>query len=246
MLRLPEIGGHPARRATAQFDGEEQAAAQAAADSLLNAGDYGRALHRALELWAKDRSSGVPGRKPSEHLAGALQALGLQPKREQREQALAALERIESQLGRWRPLFVEAPFTLDFGEEGRPLLVSGYIDLVALDENGVTCLLDYKTGDIKADHALQLALYRQAAREVYGLDVVRCLIGRIDQDAFALVAIDPAGDAELRQRIRAVRDGLERCDDTAQPGEWCWSCGYRGAPCRDYPRNKTRAKATTI
>lgn len=241
VLRLPELDAQ-ASVADVRPDDEDglEPLRTAPLDSLQNAGDYGQMLHKALELWAADRRDGRVPANPAAYLDAALRAVRAGPSRSQREQALHVLGQIQDELLAWKPLHLEAPFTLDFGEQGSPALVLGYLDLIARDEAGRACLVDYKTGEPSPDHALQLALYRLAAREVYGIEIERCLIGRIADATFALEPIDPVEEPELHARIRAVREGLARGDERATPGEWCWSCSYRNAPCRDYPRSSPR------
>jgi len=242
VLRLPDLGAQGRAASVSRdddVDGLEPLHA-APIDSLQNAGEYGQTLHKALELWAADRRDGRAPADPAAYLDAALRTVGAGPSRSQREEALHVLGRIQRELSGWKPLHVEAPFTLDFGEHGTPALVFGYLDLIARDEAGRACLVDYKTGEPSPDHGLQLALYRLAAREVYRIEIERCLIGRIAGATFTLEPIDPVHEPELRARIRAVREGLERGDERARPGAWCWSCVYRNAPCRDYPRTSSR------
>lgn len=237
-LGLPEIGRakHGSARWSAE-DAVDEPGAAAPPDALLNAGEYGQTLHKALELWASDLRDGRSSASAALYLDEALKLVRSPPSREQHDEALFALERIKTELGRWKPLQIEAPFTLDFGDEGDPLLVTGYLDLVATDADGKVCLVDYKSGDPFEDHALQLALYRMAAREVYGLPVERCLIGQVAGKNFSLDQIQPVDETELRDRIRAVRRGLAQREDRARPGKWCWNCSYRAAPCLDYQDN---------
>ncbi|MBC5806096.1 MAG: UvrD-helicase domain-containing protein [Candidatus Eremiobacter antarcticus] len=239
MFRLPEIvatkGWTPSR---APFDAASNAADDGPPeDSILSVGEQGQLVHKALELWALDRMSGT-SRTPTDYVAGAVQALNLTPPAAKLSAMAASVGRVSSSLSGWMPLHVEAPFTLDLGEEGSRLLVSGYIDLVAKDETGRSCLLDYKTGDAhEASHyALQVALYQAAVRAVYAIPDARCFIGRIGERAFSLEPVTPIANEELSARILAVRNGLRAQNVTPIPGDWCFSCPYRGAPCQDYKR----------
>lgn len=239
LLRVPEVGGFARRpklpRAVEGLEAEDLAPA----DSLLGAGDYGEVLHKALELWALGKRAGEPPRRPASFIAAAVLDLALTPGRAQVASAERSMERIVQELESWRPLHVEAPFTLDFGEEGKPLLVSGYLDLLAQDGAGRTSLLDYKTGGARGlEYALQLALYRAAARDVYGLEGAQCFVGRVKESGFSLEPIEPVSERELRERVVRVRDGLLARDTRPVAGAWCTTCGYRSAPCQDYLRSK--------
>jgi ATP-dependent exoDNAse (exonuclease V) beta subunit len=239
MMHLPEVGGLQklaiVRRRVDETLGPDDLAPQ---DSLLGAGEYGLVLHKALELWALDRQQKRAPRLAAVYVREAAAQIEASPAKRQQDDAEQALGRISSELAAWVPERIEAPFTLDFGNEGRPLLVSGYLDLLARDAQGRVCLVDYKTGAADANHALQLALYRTAARNVYALDVECCYIGHVQGKNFSLELVEPVSDEELRRRINEVRDGLLRRDVTPRAGSWCATCGYRAAPCQDYYRKK--------
>ena len=239
IVRLPEVGGVQ-RRLRARRDLETPDAIEIAPDgSLLASGDYGEVLHKALELWAIDKRSGNKARPAGTLIADAAALVALSPGRAQAQMAERALENVAGELAAWSPLLVEARFTLDFVEEGKPLLVIGYLDLLARDADGRMCLVDYKTGGARGAHfGLQLGLYRAAARDVYGFSDVQCFVGRVKDDSFSLEPIDPVSDSELRRRIIRVRDGLVARDTQPVAGAWCGTCGYRAAPCMDYQKAK--------
>ncbi|HXN09557.1 MAG TPA: ATP-dependent DNA helicase [Candidatus Acidoferrales bacterium] len=239
IVHLPEVGGTERRR-RAQRDWETPDAIEIASDdSLLASGDYGEVLHKALELWAIDKRAGARVRPAGTLIADAAAQVALSPGRSQAHMAERALEKISQAFDAWTPLLAEARFTLDFGEEGKPLLVIGYLDLLARNGDGRMCLVDYKTGEARGTHfGLQLGLYRAAARDVYGFPDVRCFVGRVKGDAFSLEPIEPVSDAELRRRITRVRDGLLARDTQPIAGAWCGTCGYRAAPCMDYQKAK--------
>jgi len=235
MLRLPEVSeNQKQKRLELRTEESLDPSEMAAPDSLLGAGEYGQVLHKALELWAVDKRNKASVKSAAAYLDDAARLLAVAIPKKQRDEAQSALERSMLELREWQPVHIEAPFTLDFGEEGRPLLVSGYLDLLARTTDGQACLIDYKTGDQTADHALQLALYRCAADEVYGMKNPACFVGQIDGKDFTLRRVEPVASAELRARMLAVRDGLLAREDRAIAGAWCWTCGYRDAPCRAY------------
>jgi superfamily I DNA/RNA helicase len=233
MLRLPETAVAPPRRAGVA-DGDEGSIEAPPPDSLLAAGEYGLLLHTALEQWARDKRAGAPLREAGAYVRGAQALLRLAAPEEQLARARGVLSQLMRRLQDWQPVAIEAPFVLDFGREGRPLLVTGYIDLLARDGADDPCLVDYKTGDPTTDHALQLALYKRAAAAVHAVEPKRCFIAQISGGAVALNEVTPVSDAELERRIAEVCRGLLTRDVRARPGAWCWSCGYRGAPCLDY------------
>jgi ATP-dependent exoDNAse (exonuclease V) beta subunit len=243
-LRLPQVAT-PQRRARARRDWEDPASPANAIglpeslsdqDSLLNAGDYGAMLHKALELWALAQKDGV-SRSAAHLVSDALGALGLSPGSDERRRAIGAVKQVGRAFEGWTVLAAEAPFTIDVGSEGDPQLLFGYLDLLSRDGDGKVCLVDYKSGDaLGAEFGLQLALYRAAAKSVYGFDVERCYIGRIKENAFELEPIWPAAQDEIRARIARVREGFVVRDMRAYAGAWCGKCGYRAAPCKDFAR----------
>jgi ATP-dependent helicase/nuclease subunit A len=236
MLRLPETAIAPPRR-PGVADGDEGPIEAPPPNSLLAAGEYGLLLHTALEHWALNKRAGVPLRDAGAYVRGAQTLLHLEAPEKQFAHAHGVLSQLMERLQDWQPVAIEAPFVLDFGREGRPLLVTGYIDLLARDGAGDPCLVDYKTGDPTTDHALQLALYKRAAAAVYAVEPKRCFIAQISGSTVTLNEVVAVSDAVLERRIAAVCRGLLTRDVRARPGAWCWSCGYRGAPCLDY---KTR------
>ena len=235
IMRLPEVSS-VRRRQRARRGWQELGMSDLAPDdSLLNEGDYGEVVHKALELWAIAKRLGGVHQTSQELVAAAATVLGFSLPSAQLASAAGALNNIAHELADWKPLHVEAPFTLDFGDEGKPALVCGYLDLLATDRDGRPCLIDYKTGGaLSGKFELQLALYRMAAREAYGIDETQCFIGRVADSRFTLERIDPVDDATLRARILAVRDGLLAQEARPVPGAWCYTCGYRAAPCQDY------------
>jgi ATP-dependent helicase/nuclease subunit A len=245
MLRVPEVGTAQRRhRARRGWDALEPSDVSLD-DSLLCSGDYGELLHKALELWAVSRLSGARVRSPGDLIAQAASVLAMSPAASQARTAARALERIEGEFADWTPLYVEAPFTLDVGSEGSPLLVAGYLDLLARDRAGRICLVDYKTGGVRGARVeLQLALYAAAAKRVYGVDVERCFVGRIEDEKFSLEPIALVSDDELHSTIVRVRDGLLARDMQPNAGTWCGTCGYRAAPCMDFKNSKPTQKRT--
>ena len=242
-LRLPQVAT-PQRRARARRgwdDPVDSVALQspqgcADDDSLLKAGDYGAMVHKALELWALAKRDGASTPIP-QLVDDAGRALDLCPGGEEWRAAISSVEHVARAFEGWTVLLAEAPFTIDAGSEGDPQLLLGYLDLLARDEHGRVCLVDYKSGGaLGSEFGLQLALYRRAAKSVYGIDVERSYIGRVKESSFALEAASPVDDDEVRATITRVRQGFVGRDSRAHAGAWCGKCGYRAAPCMDYKR----------
>jgi hypothetical protein len=136
-------------------------------------------------------------------------------------------------LAGWTPLYAEAPFTLDV--DGTT--VSGFIDLIARDPAGRAMVIDYKTGIAPAeDYALQLALYREAARAAYGVDA-GAVLARVRDGAVQFESAPELDRGVVASRVRAAALGIANGDDTPKPGPWCATCAYRAAPCMSFPRS---------
>ena len=196
--------------------------------SLLSLGAYGDLVHRALELWAR-----APGRDAAAFVSDAVRDTGATPSADEHKRAVRTVETVIAEFAGAQPLLAEAPFTFDIGD----VIVTGFIDLALRDANGKTLLIDYKTGTKPAaSYALQLALYRKAAADAYGLSVDACVIARVSEDGVTLEDVELPGDAEIEQRVARVARGIASADLTARPGAHCDTCPYRAAPCMDYAR----------
>lgn len=235
ILRLPDLRRE---RAETSDDSVSEAIAldDADVDSLL-ASDRGRLVHRALERWAQARMTNARIDTADAYVAGAMSELGLRPKAAERNEATAQVGGAIRALGNWHIERAEAPFLLQFGDA----VVTGFIDLMARDNAERTVILDYKTGDTPAsEYALQLGLYREAARRAYGVQDPVCMIGRFEGDGFTLEEVGAPGADEVRSRVAAVAAGLRAADTRPIPGRWCFTCAYRAAPCDAYPRGAER------
>jgi ATP-dependent exoDNAse (exonuclease V) beta subunit len=227
-LGIPRIAAGSARFGEVDpLDGPERDA-----DSLLGLGAYGDVVHRALELWAGAQIAGQPAATGADAIARAARELGEEPSKSDMRRAIDAFHMMTAALAGWTPLYAEAPFTLDI--DG--VSVSGFIDLIARDPTGAAMVVDYKTGVAPAaDYALQLALYREAARAAYGVDAGATLARIRD----GIVSFEPAPErdrAAIAARVRAAAQGIANGDDTPRPGVWCATCPYRAAPCMSFPR----------
>jgi len=220
---LPRLGRDP--RARLDDEGANDRA-ERARDSLFSAGAYGDLVHRALETWGR-----TPGRAASDYIAGAVRDLDVKPSKGERSSAVASVEAVIATLAGWKPLLVEAPFTLDVGD----VQVTGFIDLIARDREGRNVIVDYKTGVTGKEHyALQLALYRIAASKAYRIDVAASAIARIGPSGVTFEFVEMPGEAAVTKHVEDVAVGIRRGDLTAKAGPQCTTCPYRAAPCLDF------------
>ena len=80
-------------------------------------------------------------------------------------------------------VLLDAHDLLENGPEGEQILLNGAIDLLLFEGDGLT-IVDFKTDRIRGgeeevqaqEHRLQLKLYEQAAREIFGLPVKECWV----------------------------------------------------------------------
>lgn len=66
----------------------------------------------------------------------------------------------------WEMLAVEAPFEIEIGDAA----IRGYVDRVLVDPNGVTRIVDLKTGKQPPKSNLQLGVYRLGIQQALGID----------------------------------------------------------------------------
>jgi len=228
-LGIPPLAAENARIINPEsFDGPVRDA-----DSLLGLGAYGNLVHRALELWAAARIAGNAAGTDADAIAQAARELGEEPSKIEARRASDAFTLVTQALAGWTPLFAEAPFTIEI--DG--VTVLGFIDLIARDPAGIATVLDYKTGVAPAaDYALQLALYREAARGAYGVDA-SAMIARIRDGIVSFEQAPELDRATMIRRVRSAAVGIANADDTPRPGSWCTTCPYRAAPCMSFARS---------
>jgi ATP-dependent exoDNAse (exonuclease V) beta subunit len=232
ILRLPDL-----RRRKPEASDDAVAEAISAdgedADALL-ASDRGRLVHRALERWALSQMGGAPSDSAAVYIAAAATEFALRLKGNELKEAIGDVRAAIDGLRDWRVMRAEAPFLMQFGDA----VVTGFIDLIALDETGRPAILDYKTGTTPvSEYALQLGIYREAARRAYGVRDPRCAIGRFENGRFTIETIDTPAEQDVRARVAAVAAGLSAADTEPRPGRWCYTCTYRAAPCDAYPHS---------
>ena len=64
-------------------------------------------------------------------------------------------------------VMAEVPFSLRIDDNGRPIILRGTIDGVAISAQGAVTVIEFKTGQPRASHQAQLDLYVRAARELF-------------------------------------------------------------------------------
>jgi DNA helicase-2/ATP-dependent DNA helicase PcrA len=127
-----------------------------------------------------------------------------------------------------KPLWLERKFDIKIG----PHRVRGRVDRVDRLADGSHELIDYKTGERKSEAALendlQLALYRVAAREDWGLEASSCSYYYV-LDAEKVAAPTKPDDAERVERtVLEVGEGVLGQDFEPRPSPTtCGWCDYR-------------------
>jgi DNA helicase-2/ATP-dependent DNA helicase PcrA len=213
-------------QAPAQFDRRDVA-------GLLGAGEYGRLVHRSLERWTRDRIAKLPAQPAEAYVVAAGKELSVSARSQSMKRAVAAVEAALNALAGWTPLHSEAPFTVRY--DG--IMVTGFVDLIAFDPQGIASIVDFKTGNADpSEFALQLGLYKDAASRAYGVTDAACIIGRFAEGAFSLEMVQALTSDEVRRQVARVAAGVREGDFTAKPGEHCARCPYRAAPCMDFAK----------
>ena len=160
----------------------------------------------------------------------------------EREQAFDLVERIEAseirqRLRRARRVQSELPFTTSAGD----LVMQGFLDVIADEDDGAALVVDWKTGHdeedvFAADYALQRKMYALAAlrspRRPAQVEAVtlHAATGQVDTDVFAQADIERL-EADLHQAAAAVfAAAAEPAAATQQP--FCSGCPglRRGCP----------------
>ncbi|MDE2572906.1 MAG: PD-(D/E)XK nuclease family protein, partial [bacterium] len=195
-------------------------------DDAIGADEYGTLIHLALERYNRRRVEGLPA-----DLLQAFEAqigeLGLRSRIAPARLAAArsALQAyLRHPIAQARVLGAEVAFNIDFAG----VTVRGAVDLVAeLGEQAL--IVDYKTGAGPTGHyALQLAIYREAARHIFGeRDWQSRLLILRDGDAHELQL--PEIDAAAR--VSELASGIARLEFAPSPGAGCAACPFRAQPC---------------
>ena len=188
---------------------------------------YGRVIHRALELLMARRISGDE-LTPDTALAEAIDDEDWEPSDDERQRAGKAIDDAVACLKTLVPIDAERPFEVDV--DG--VRLGGFIDLIALDNDGTPVIVDYKTGRTPGQHyALQFALYAYATREEFPNSGARVL--RIAADRASFETIVPATEEQLRRAVASART-ME--SDEPRPGSQCTYCPYAHNVCAAAPK----------
>jgi DNA helicase-2/ATP-dependent DNA helicase PcrA len=193
---------------------------------------FGILIHNVLERFHKDNGAGGLERL-MELFESGWRRTGfgssddeLQFRDRAREAMRLYWEREEEAEG--EPLWLERKFDIKIG----PHRVRGRVDRVDRLPDGSHELIDYKTGERKSEAALendlQLALYRVAAREDWGLEASSCSYYYV-LDADKVAAPTKPDDAERVERtVLEVGEGVLGQDFEPRPAPTtCSWCDYR-------------------
>ncbi len=195
---------------------------------ILHDAEFGSLVHHALELWGRTAMSGLLP-DADEILDRAFRSFP-HLARSERTRALAFVRHGIALLADLRPTAVEHPFT----HEIAGMRLSGTIDLVALDAEGTTHVVDYKTGTHgrEEQQALQLDLYARAVAARAGNGNVRARLLRL-HDNGAEWHEPPMPPATRLEELVATAGKLE--SDEPRTGAHCRHCPYYESPCDAKP-----------
>jgi ATP-dependent exoDNAse (exonuclease V) beta subunit len=155
--------------------GEDRAAARAApGERGLEARARGTLVHALMESFDFARGSAPT----SEDVARHARALGLRIGREERDELIVLLATAlraapAARIASAASIRREQPFAFSLGD-GEPL-ITGVIDLLALERDGAQLVLDYKSDRVAPDVELEALVEREYAiqRRLYALAVLR-------------------------------------------------------------------------
>ena len=199
---------------------------------------FGILVHNVLERYhAEELRGAAPGEGGLDRLLALFEAgwrrtgFGFSDDELQyRDRAVAALARYHERdsAGASRPVWLERRFSFKIDED----TVSGRIDRVDRHPDGGYELIDYKTGAPKAaaelSGDLQIALYRIAARESWGIDAADGSYWYVLDDQKVRVAGEPGALNRVERTVREVASGITGQDFEPRPSfEKCSWCDYR-------------------
>ncbi|HTA35766.1 MAG TPA: UvrD-helicase domain-containing protein [Solirubrobacteraceae bacterium] len=222
---------------------EDRAAGRAASGERgLEARARGTLVHAVME--SLDFAAGTP---PSvESVSSQARALGLRLGRDERDELAELLEKAAraapaSRIAKARNVRREHPFAFSLGD-GEPL-ITGVIDLLALDADGVHVVLDYKSDRVAADVELESLVEREYAiqRRLYALavlregassvEIVHWFLEREESVAASYRSADRA-DLERELSARIARARQTRFAVSAAPHRGlCLTCPGRSGLC---------------
>ncbi len=147
-----------------------------------------------------------------------------------RDRAVAAFARYyeRDSSGGSRPIWLERRFSFKIGDN----TVSGRIDRVDRHPDGNLELIDYKTGAPKTEAELagdlQIALYRIAVRESWGVEAADGSYWYVLDDEKVRVAGEPGALDRVERTVEEVSEGILGQDFEPRPSfESCSWCDFR-------------------
>ncbi len=196
---------------------------------------FGRSLHAALQ-WLYGRDIPVPPPLPDllSYLEECWDSEGYSDPEEERsylERARDAISRYyrENIAGFRLPLAVEHRFEMEM--DGYTL--AGVIDRIDRNTDGGYEIIDYKTNRklpelSRLREDLQLPIYQIACHEVLGIDATKLtfhylLVNR----RYSTSPYDEQSLARVRERLRAVAEGVAAEEFSPTPNRLCPWCSYR-------------------
>jgi superfamily I DNA/RNA helicase/RecB family exonuclease len=205
---------------------------------------FGILIHQVLERFHADElRAAASGQEPLASPSGSLDRLlslfeagwrrqgfgSSDDELQYRDRAVAALARYQERHARSdsRPVWLERNFSFAIG----PHQLRGRVDRVDRLPGGGYELIDYKTGEAKADPRpgdVQLALYRLGAREAWRVDAELGSYWYILDDARIEVPAQPDDAERVESTVLDVAAGIEGQDFEPRPSyEICSWCDYR-------------------
>lgn len=200
---------------------------------------FGILIHNVLERYHAEelRGSPPPGEGGLDRLLALFEAgwrrtgFGFSDDELQyRDRAVAALARYHERdsAGASRPVWLERRFSFKIDGD----TVSGRIDRVDRHPDGGYELIDYKTGAPRTSEELsgdlQIALYRIAARESWGIDAADGSYWYVLDDEKVRVAGEPGALEHAERTAREVATAITGQDFEPRPSfEKCSWCDYR-------------------
>lgn len=200
---------------------------------------FGILVHNVLERYHAEelRGSGSPADGGLDRLLSLFEAgwrrtgFGFTDDELQyRDRAVAALARYYERdaAGGSRPVWLERRFSFKIGDN----TVSGRIDRVDRHPDGNYELIDYKTGAPKTEEQLagdlQIALYRIAVRESWGIEADDGSYWYVLDDEKVRVAGEPGALERVERTVEEVSQGITGQDFEPRPSfESCSWCDFR-------------------
>jgi ATP-dependent exoDNAse (exonuclease V) beta subunit len=244
---------------------ERREAAGDAARGELDPRVRGTLVHALLEAVDFARPA-VPGEG---EVASAARRLGATLGREQRREVVTLLAGAlaapgAARLGRARSARREHPFAFSLQRAGLPApreepLVTGFLDLLVVEPDGRTLIVDYKTdrlsgGEdlerlVRRDYDLQRSIYALAAIEggAREVEIAHWFLERPDE--WACARFDAGQVDRLRERLLAdIASARARGFVVAEEPhrELCLTCPGRGGLCSWGETHTMRARSTTL